>query len=575
MCNYGEIDGLPVIDNPDIIGTLLREEMGFKGVVTTDGAALLRTHLVYHIGKSYEDAGVIAKRAGTDTEIPVGDAFRKLPQAVREGKLPESCIDESVRRVLTVKFKCGLFEDPYCKEDDVAKVLGGKEKETLSRKIASDSLVLLKNDGVLPLKKETRIALVGPHADSLRYPVSGYTYPAYIEMVTAGAKGESVSIGGMADEQEKRSSEKENGENIFASMVSVGKDGGNTLPQDMNTVLRNMGATTLREELSERFETVYAPGCGVIEEDTSGISAAVEAAKNADVVVMACGGNCGWFNVTGGEGKDRQHLGLPGVQQQLLDAVAAVGKPVILVLYGPQTFALPWAEEHCAAILEAFLPGQYAGSVIADALDGTVTPGGKLTMTVPRSAGQIPIYYNHRNGSGYALFGEKEEAEITAAVLTGGYVDGPDTPLYCFGHGLSYTDFQFRDLRFSAQEVPTDGELSISVTVQNVGACAGDEVVQLYTRFTDANVTRPVMSLGGFKRVTLLPGEERTITFHLKMAQLGYYDENMDFVVESGRLQVLVGSASDKIHLDGAVQITGEKVMLKGKRSYVCKVDVH
>ena len=204
MCNYGEIDGLPVIDNPEIIGKLLREDMGFEGVVTTDGAALMRTHNVYKIGKSYEDAGVIAKRAGTDTEIPVGNAFRKMPEAVRAGKVTEECIDESVRRVLTVKFKCGLFENPYCDESKVAEALGGEEKTALSRKIAADSLVLLKNDGTLPLKKGTRVALVGPHADSLRYPVSGYTYPAYIEMMFAAAKGAGVSIGGMADEQQKK-----------------------------------------------------------------------------------------------------------------------------------------------------------------------------------------------------------------------------------------------------------------------------------------------------------------------------------------------------------------------------------
>ena len=574
MCNYGEIDGLPVIDNPDIIGRLLRDEMGFQGVATTDGAALLRTHNVYKIGRSYEDAGVIAKKAGTDTEIPIGAAFRRLPEAVRAGRLDEKCIDESVRRVLTVKFKCGLFENPYCDEAAVAGALGGQEKKELSRRIAADSLVLLKNDGALPLKKGTKVALVGPHADSLRYPVSGYTYPAYIEMMTAGARGEAVSIGGMADESEKDGEQKKQAPNLFAQMLNVIDPKERASLDDMTTVLRKMEARSLREVLSERFELAYARGCEIMGTDTSGIADAVEAAKDADVVVLACGGNSGWVNVTGGEGKDRQHLGLPGVQQQLLEALAATGKPVVMVLYAPQVFALPWADAHCAAILEVFMPGQYAGAVIADALDGTRNPGGKLTMTVPRGAGQLPLYYNHRIGSGYNPFAHEEAPAFASSIFTGGYVDGPDTPLYCFGHGLSYTSFALRDLRFDSSEVRTDGELAVTATVANTGDRVGDEVVQLYTRFTDANVTRPVLSLQGFKRVTLQPGESRTLTFRLRMAQLGYYNENMDFVVEPGMLRVFVGTASDRLALQGAVRITGAPEKLRGRRSFVCRVDV-
>lgn len=573
MCNYGEIDGLPVIDNPDIIGKLLREDMGFKGVVTTDGAALLRTHQVYHIGKSYEDAGVIAKRAGTDTEIPIGNAFRKLPEAVRAGKLDEKCIDESVRRVLTVKFKCGLFENPYCDEAQVAAALGGENKTALSKKIAADSLVLLKNDGTLPLKKGTKLALIGPHADSLRYPVSGYTYPAYIEMMTAGARGESVSIGGMADEADNKPKKKSADSNLFTSMLAVLDEKQKASLDDMNTVLRKMGARSLREVLSERFEMTYAQGCAIIGEDESGIPAAVEAAESADVVVLACGGNSGWVNVTGGEGKDRQHLGLPGVQQKLLEALIATGKPVVMVLYGPQIFALPWADGHCAAILEAFMPGQYAGEVISDALDGTANPGGKMTMTIPRNAGQLPIYYNHRIGSGYDLLKDAYNG-FASSILSGGYVDGPDTPLYHFGHGLSYTSFALSDLCIAQPEIPTDGELTVSAAVQNTGDREGDEVVQLYTRFTDANVTRPVLSLAGFKRVSLKPGEKKTVTFRMKMAQLGYYNENMDFVMEPGELNIYIGTASDQLPLRGTVGVTGEPAMLKGRRSYVCSTEV-
>ncbi|MCD8366037.1 MAG: glycoside hydrolase family 3 C-terminal domain-containing protein, partial [Clostridiales bacterium] len=439
MCNYGEIDGLPVIDNPQIIGKLLRDTMGFEGVCTSDGAAVMKTFNDFKIGSTYEEAGYIAKKAGTDTEIPVGNAFRHLPEYVRAGKLDEACIDDSVRRVLTVKFKCGLFENPYCDEDAVPESFTTPEKSALSEEIAAKSIVLLKNDGVLPLNKGTKIALVGPHADSLRYPVSGYTYPAYIEMMKAGSQGQSVSIGGMADEEEKAKKSK-GATSVFTSMFAVIGESAKEKINDMNTVLRNMGARSLREVLSERFEVNYAEGCGITSEDKSGFDEAVRAAEESDVVVMACGGNSGWTNVTGGEGIDRQYLDLPGVQQELLEAVSAAGKPVIVILYGPQVFSVNWAEEHCAAIIEAFMPGQYAGKVLSDVLDGTVNPGGKLTMSVPRTTGQIPIYYNHRYGSGY-----DPERNVTG-IFKGGYVTGRNDPLYHFGYGLSYTSFEFSDL---------------------------------------------------------------------------------------------------------------------------------
>jgi len=289
------------------------------------------------------------------------------------------------------------------------------------------------------------------------------------------------------------------------------------------------------------------------------------------VIVMACGGNCGWVNVTGGEGKDRQFLDLPGVQQKLLEAVAATGKPVVLVLYGPGVFAVNWANENCGAILQAFMPGPFAGKVITDVLDGTANPGGKMTMTVPRTTGQIPIYYNHRTGSGYNSGGD-----ITASsIFSGGYVDGPADPLYCFGHGLSYTTFELSDLEVSAAEIPTDGKLEISCKVKNTGEVAGDEVVQLYTSFTEAHVTRPSKQLSGFLRVSLKPGEEKQVVFHLNMAQLGYYNDSMEFVVEPGNMYLMVGTSSADLTLSSRVLLTGEPADVMGRRSYVCRTEVN
>lgn len=564
MCNYGEIDGMPVIDNPDIIGKLLRDEMGFKGVVTSDGAAVLRTYNVYKIGRTYAEAGAIAKKAGTDTEIPVGAAFAQLPEFVKNGFVSEECINDSVRRVLRVKFKCGLFENPYCDEGAIKESFRTVEKDALSEKIAADSLVLLKNDGTLPLKKGTKVALVGPHADSLRYPVSGYTYPAYIEMMAAGRKGQSVGIGGMADLASK---DKKAPGNPFAKMMAMFTDEDVAKLDDMNTVLRNLDTRTLKEVLSERFETSYSEGCKIMGDDKSGFDGAVEVAKDADVIVYACGGNCGWVNVTGGEGIDRTHLGLPGVQEELLEKLCETGKPVVVILYGPQIFQINYASNHAAAIIEAYMPGQYAGKVISDCLDGTKNPGGKMTFTIPRNEGQLPIFYNHRYGSGYVR-------EPSTGLLMGGYIDSDDAPLYTFGHGLSYTTFAIGSFSADKKEVEADGEVKISCKVKNTGSVEGDEVVQLYTSFRNCGVTRPVQELKGFKRVTLKPGEEKTVTFNLSMRQLGFYNEDMEFVVEPGTLHVMIGPESGNYPIDETIEIVGEKKNVKDRRVYTCPVSV-
>ncbi len=576
MGNYGEIDGLPVIMNPKIARTLLRDAMGFQGVLTSDGAAVLKLYNYYKLSRTYEEAGLLAKKGGCDTEIPVGAAFRHLPEYVRAGELDESVLDESVRRVLAIKFDMGLFENPYCDVDKVLQAMNDAQKNALSEKIAGKSLVLLKNDGVLPLVAGAKLAVIGPHGDSLRYPVSGYTYPAYIEMLQAGASGEATTFNGIADEQAKADQEQDGGEKKvvpgpFAAMYAMFSGEDRAKLGDMNSVLREMGARSLREALADRHQVVYAQGCDIIKEDTSGFDEAVAAAKDADVVVMALGGNSGWVNVTGGEGKDRQFLDLPGVQQQLLEAVAAVGKPMVVVLYGPGVFSVNWAAEHCGAILQAFMPGQFAGKAVADVLDGVTVPGGKLTMSIPRSPGQIPLTYNHRTGSGYQSGGDNSTG---SSIFSGGYVDGPADPLYCFGHGLSYTTFQLSGLELPCGEVPTDGVVEVSCKVKNTGGVAGDEVVQLYTSFFGAHVIRPVMELRGFKRVTLAPGEEKIVKFHLNTAQMGYYNENMDFVVEPGDLTVKVGVSSRDLPLQRKIELVGKTVDVMGRRAYICPVEV-
>lgn len=567
MASYSEIDGMPVAMNPKIARTLLRKTMGYRGVLTSDGAGVLKLFNYFHLSKDYPQAGLLAKLAGLDTEIPIGGSFKHLPEFVRQGKIDEAILDESVRRVLTVKLEYGLFENPYVDEKKVSVSLANAEKWNLSDRAAEKSIALLQNDGILPLKKGTKLAVVGPHADNLRYPVSGYTYPAYIEMLAAGAMGgEAVTIGGLADEDRKAKQENKAPEGAFRSMAKLFNTDDRQVFGNVNTLLRSMGSKSLAEVLGKRFTVRHAEGCAIIDPKTDGIADAVAAAEESDVVVMAAGGNCGWVNVTGGEGKDRCRLELPGAQQQLLEAMVATGKPVVLVLYGPGYFSLPWAKEHVSAVVQAWMPGVNAGRVVANVLDGTVNPGGKLPVTIARSVGQVPVNYNHRMGSGYSTGADSANASI----FSGGYVDEDNQPLYPFGHGLSYTAFDLTDFALESDSVPTDGVIRVSVKVSNKGKVAGDEVVQLYTHFSDAHVVRPVKQLAGFLRVSLTPGEAKTVTFSLDTAQLGYYNENMDFVVEPGRMEVMVGVSSSDIRFTESLLLTGEPRNVMGKRKYTC-----
>ncbi len=570
MANYAEIDGMCVVANRAIAHDLLRDTMKFEGILTSDGAGILKTLTDFKTAETYEEAGYLAKKAGTDTEIPVGAAFAQLPKYVRSGQLDEAVLDESVRRVLKVKFEYGLFENPYVDVEKVKEAMSNEKKKALAEEIAAKSLVLLKNDGVLPLRKGVRLAVIGPHADSLRYPVSGYTFPAYVEMLTAGAEGEAVSIGGMADEA-KKAKEDNTVNNPFAAFFSALTEEDKVKIGDMNTVLRAMGAVSLKDVLAERFEVHYAKGCDIIGADESGFEEAVEATKQSDVIIFACGGNSGWVNVTGGEGKDRCRLDLPGVQQKLLETLYATGKQIVMVLYGPGIFATPWACEHADAMIEAFMPGPSAGKVVADVLDGTANPGGKMTMTVPRSVGQVPVTYNHRTGSGYSGAG----GGTASVIFSGGYVDESNQPLFCFGHGLSYTTFELSDFHIAETSVPTSGKIVVSCKVKNTGDRAGDETVQLYYHTKKAHVVRPVKQLAGFKRITLAPGEEKEVVFTLDTAQLGYYNEDMEFVVEPTRMDVMIGTSAHGIRFCEEVALTGGKVNVMGRRAYTCGVTVN
>ena len=305
----------------------------------------------------------------------------------------------------------------------------------------------------------------------------------------------------------------------------------------------------------------YAQGCEINSDDESGFDAALALARSSDAVVLVMGGKSGLtWDCTTGEFRDATDLGLPGVQEKLINTVLATGKPVALVLVNGRPAAIPEIAGKVNAILEAWVPGEEGGRAVAAALFGNINPGGKLPLSIPRSVGQIPVFYNHKpSGMHSNIYGD--------------YYDQPAAPLFCFGHGLSYTTFEYGNLKVNASDVNPGDIVDISAEIRNSGTIAGDEVVQLYLHDEFASFPRPVKELKGFKRIQLQPGEKRQITFHLDTRQLAFYDENLEMILEPGQFSVMIGSSSEDIRLTGTFTVKGEDKMLVKDRVFVCPVD--
>jgi beta-glucosidase len=306
----------------------------------------------------------------------------------------------------------------------------------------------------------------------------------------------------------------------------------------------------------------YAKGCEINGDSTEGFAEAVEIANKADVAVVVVGEKSGLaIDCTSGEFRDRADLDLPGVQEKLVRAVCETGRPVVVVLINGRPLSISWIAENVAAIIEAWVPGEEGGEAVTDVLFGDYNPGGKLPITVPRTVGQIPLYYNHKPSG-------------ARSVIYGDYVSTNCTPLFAFGHGLSYTSFEYSDLRIGPEEVKAGERVEISVDVKNVGDRDGDEVVQLYVHDAESNITRPVKELKGFRRFTLKPGENRMVTFTLFVNQLGFHDAGMQYVVEPGTIEVMVGAASDDIRLEGKFQIVGEVTDVSDSKVFFSESEV-
>jgi beta-glucosidase len=551
MNAYNELDGVPCAVSRELLTDFLRGRLGFHGLVVSDYMAVETACNYHQVARDMQEAGIQAIRAGLDVELPSATAYGLLGDAVRKGLVDQATIDTSVRRVLEAKFKLGLFDNPYVDSGETLKVFANPEPREVSRLLALESMTLLRNEGgLLPLGKNINsIAVIGPVADSVRCLVGDYSYVSFTEgvvgMIWSIAKDLMTDPSQLGDFAAYHAA-------VFKDYLEPPDEDAMTRQNyDMTSIL-----DSIRSVAGTNVRVTHAKGCHLFVTDRSGFQEAVTAAEQADIVIMVLGGKSGLdTSCTCGETRDSATLALPGVQQELLEAVHATGTPVVLVLVSGRPLAVTWAAEHVPAILQAWLPGQEGGPAVADILFGNAVPGGKLPISVPRSVGQIPVYHYHKPSGGRSQF-------------SGNYVDLSAKPLYAFGFGLSYTTFEYSNLMVNEPKVHSGGTMEISCDVKNAGTVAGDEVVQLYVHDREATITRPVQELAGFCRIHLKPGEVRTVSFSLTISQLAFYNVDMDFVVEPGNIDVMVGSSSEDIRLTGGFEITGGVLKVNGARSF-------
>jgi beta-glucosidase len=526
MPAYCDVDGVPCHASRELMTDILRNGWGFDGIVASDYVGI---HMLSTQHKLSSDLSAIAARAleaGVDAELPNTVVFGEpLLAALNDGQVDESTLDCTVSRVLRMKFRLGLFERPYVEPPSPERLaaLAGDETQ-VAAELARRSLVLLENDGILPLDPAVRrVGVIGPIADSARELLGDYAHLLHIETLR----------------------EMRGRDNAFGFPLTD-----EIVPDD-----ELAGRETILDAIVARLpdaEVRHARGTGIQDGTIEEIEAAVELARSCEVVVAVLGERSGLTDdATTGEFRDRRDLGFIGRQQELLEALVATGKPVVLVVVSGRPLAIEWAASRCAAIVLAWVPGEAGPDAIARVLVGEDNPGGKLPIGIPRNVGQVPLSYRHHPTGGRSN-------------PKGDYVDGPVTPLWPFGFGRSYTSFKVSNLRLDRDRIATaDGEAVVSVDVSNVGDRAGDEVVQLYARDEDATVARPILELRGFCRVGLAPGERRTVTFRLAAEQFAYVGADYRRVIEPGLITLAAGSSSADLPVTASLELTGPTVELE------------
>lgn len=486
MNSFNDLNGIPATGNSYLQRDILKGKWGFQGFVVSDWGSI--GEMVEHgFVRDRKEAATAAIHAGSDMDMESRSYPTYLAQLVKEGKVPVALVDDAVRRVLRKKFELGLFDDPYrfCNAEREQKELNNPDHKIKARDVARKSIVLLKNDHqVLPLSMGQKIALIGPLAKSKEDMLGFWNVP---------------------------------------------------WPDNSDVVSQYEGI----EEKVGKGNLLYAQGCAINDTVTAGFAEAISVAKQADVVVLTIGEK----RDMSGEAKSRSDIHLPGVQEELVKAICATGKPVVVLINAGRPLVFNWTADHVPAVVYSWWLGSEAGHAIADVLFGDYNPSGKLPVTFPRSEGQIPIYYNFLNT------GRPAEDNDTFANYRSGYIDQVKSPKFAFGHGLSYTTFSYSDLKLSSHTMPQGGSIDVTFTLTNSGKRAGEEVVQLYFRDEFASVVRPVKELKDFQKVYLNPGEQKVIRFTINKEKLSFYNKDLQWVAEPGAFDLMIGSSSADIRL--------------------------
>ena len=496
MHSYAEIDGVPVAADETLLTDLLRGEWSFEGTVVADYFGVAFLHLLHGIAADHGEAAVLALTAGVDIELPTGDAYlAPLKAAIEAGGVDMGIIDRAVTRALAQKERLGLLDQTFEDEPPTGVDLDSPAHREVARQLAEESVILLSNDGTLPLDARDErhvLGVIGPNADRFQALFGCYSFANHVLALRPG-----VELGFEAP--------------------------------DVLEALRDEFAGTVS----------FAAGCSIEGEDRSGFDEAVRVASEVDTAVLVVGDDAGLFGRgTSGEGNDSDDLELPGVQRQLVEAVLDTGTPVVLVLMTGRPYAVDWALERCAAVVQTFFPGEEGGAAIAGVLSGRVNPSGRLPVTIPRSAGAQPYTYLHPKLGG--------NGDVTSL---------KSDPPACFGHGLSYTTFVHADLH--SADAPTDGAVTVTVTVTNTGDRDGDEVVQLYGHDVKGSVTRPVAQLLGFQRIHLAAGESATVEFSVPTTRLALSDRLYRRVVEPGTVELWTGTSGSRL-TEATIELTGD-----------------
>ena len=488
MAGYPEIEDVPAHASVKWMNDVLRQEIGFQGVVESEGGGF-GTLLYEHIVPTQKEAGLLGLRAGVDLNITYEPAYMgPLVESVEEGRVPMALVDRALRRVLELKFRLGLFEHPYVNVDHAVQVMHSQAHQDLALRAGREGIVLLKNEkNLLPLKKDLKsVAVIGPNADDVRNQLGDYSPKKVLQHVTTVIEG-------------------------------------------------------IKAVVSPQTKVTHVRGCEITGTDKSGFAEAVGAAKGADVAIVVVGERQ-HDRPTDGESHDVVSLDLSGVQEDLIQAVFQTGTPTVVVLINGRPLSTRWTSEHVPALVEAWEPGERGGEAVADVLFGNYNPTGRLAISVPRHSGQLPVYYNYKPAK--------------TARMEAGYVDMPATPLYPFGYGLSFTKFEYGNLRVEPAEIHPGGEARVTLDVKNIGERAGVDTVQLYIHEQYAPVSTPVKQLRGFERVALNQGETKTVSLKLLTPEdLQLLDSDLHWRVVPGDFEIMVGKSSAEISLQGILKV--------------------